>query len=102
MPSHVPCKIHPTESFYRDVDLLREELGADAEAVLNDLASVVSILQHAPAEPPVEASGWRGDTFAYPFGKGFVLVFRRATDRDERKQPKLIHLYLKRVMRRPQ
>ena len=95
-----PCRIHPTESFYRDVDLLREELGAGAEAVLKDLAKAVKALEKAPADPPVERSGWIGDKFAYPFGNGFVLTFRRATDLDERKQPKLIHLYLKRVMRR--
>ena len=94
-----PCLIHPTESFFRDVDLLREELGANADAVLNELATVVRILKAAPGDPPVESFGWYGDTFAYRFGNGLVLTFRRTTDLDERKQPKLCHLFLKRLMR---
>jgi hypothetical protein len=97
--AETPCQIHPTPSFYRDVDLLREELGPGADAVLKSLGDAVDALAAAPADPPVEAHGWIGDTFAYPLANGFVLTFRRTTDRDERKKPKLIHLYLKRVMR---
>jgi len=97
--AETPCQVHPTESFYRDVDLIREELGDGAEPVLKELARVVRILKASPANPPVESFGWIGDTFAYRFGREFVLTFRRTTDLDERKQPKLIHLFLKRVMR---
>ena len=91
-----PPQIHPTESFYRDVDLLREEMGEEA---LSELAKAVEALAKAPAKPPVAAYGWQGDSFAYPFGGGMLLTFRRVTDRDEAKQPKLIHLYLKRIVR---
>ena len=94
----VPCQVHATESFYRDVDSLRELLGAEAEDVLKDLAKAVETLEGNPPDLPVRRTGWYGDTFGYAFRVGFVLTFRRATDRDQRNQPILVHLYLKRVM----
>lgn len=83
-----------------DIEQLREDLGTRADQVIDALAKAVKKLDGYEWDDslPVRKAGWPGDTYTYEFYPGYVVTFRRETDRNERKQPILIHLYLKRVM----
>jgi hypothetical protein len=97
----IPIQIRPTNKFDGDIGHLREEMGEAADQVFRDLATALKKLDKYDWDGPlpVKPFGSRGDTFAYEFSPGFVFTFRRETDRVEEKQPTLIRLFLKRVMR---
>lgn len=96
-------RIEPTFSFLRDVDALAAELGeAAAISVLEALGRALRKLDAYDwgGSLPLEPHGRYGDSYRYLFHEQFALILRRETERDATKQPVLIRLYLKNLVRR--
>ena len=94
---------HLTRTFAADVETLHEQCGAEADAILRELCVGVGHLKELDAfsSLPIVPHGRYGDSFMFNFNHQFSFTFRRMTDRDEQKQPIVIHFYLKNILRRP-
>lgn len=71
-------------------------MGEEAKAILHDLARAVIDLDNYKWDGslPIKPYGLYGDEFSFAFHAQYVFIFRRYTERDERKQPVRVHIYL--------
>jgi hypothetical protein len=96
--SDIKIQLHPTDRFYRHLDVLLEALD-DNEEFEADLANALKSLEKSSWDAPFKRHGLSGHDFACPINNEFLLVFRRETDRDAHGRPLLIHFYLKTIER---
>ena len=94
-------EVHNTEQFSTALTILRRGLGKKQGAVLQSLAKAILQIESdnwAASRRP-EPYGTYGDSFSLEFLPGYLLVYRRETERDERKQPVVVHCYRKNIFR---
>ena len=86
------------EQFGHLKETLADEADAIAEAFLEAVDHLGDEEEMSPAV--VERYGSYGDTFLYNFHRDYAFVFRKETQRDEGKQPRLVIVYVEALLRR--
>lgn len=98
-------QIHPTESFYRCVAGLRDELQhswTQAEEVESALGTAIRRIEDYPwpSDLPIEKRGSALNEYEYRFHPSYRMTFRWRGDR-RRGELVRVHLYLKAIYREP-
>src|SRR5580704_17855616 len=102
VPSGQPTiLIHPTTSFWADVDNLSNVLASRADDVFMKLVLALRDLRgyQRDGSLPIEPYGWYGDSYAFRFCDEYVFTFKLVTDRDDKKAPIVQHYHLKNLLR---
>jgi hypothetical protein len=92
-------EIHPTKSFFNDLDTLAEASGpAGDQLVLFCVAAIGRLQREDLGLLPLKSYGVVGDSYIYKFAETHSFTFRVHTDRDGDGHPLKVHYYLKRIL----
>jgi hypothetical protein len=92
-------EIHPTKSFFNDLDTLAEASGpAGDQLVLLCVAAIGRLQREDLGLLPLKSYGVVGDSYIYKFAETHSFTFRVHTDRDGDGHPLKVHYYLKRIL----